>query len=54
MGQIKQIDELEVTWPSGEIQNFNKIALNQTVYIVEGGILHPNTTMLREKDIPKK
>jgi hypothetical protein len=54
LGQNKQIDELEVTWPSGEIQNFNKIASNQTVYIVEGGILHPNTTMLRAKNIPKK
>lgn len=54
LGQNKQIDELKVTWPSGEIQNFNKIASNQTVYIVEGGILHPNTTMLRAKNIPKK
>ena len=54
LGQNKQIDELEVTWPSGEIQNFNKIASNQTVYIVEGGILHPNTTMLRAKNIPNK
>ena len=46
LGQNKRVDEIEVTWPSGETQVFKKIKPNQTVYIIEGAKLHENTLVL--------
>lgn len=43
LGQNERVDQMEITWPSGEIQTFRKIAVNQTVYVVEGGELQRNT-----------
>jgi hypothetical protein len=46
IGRNDLVDEIEVTWPSGDVQTFTKIKPNQTVYIVEGGKLHENTVVL--------
>ncbi len=46
IGHNDLVDEIEVTWPNGEVQTFTKIKPNQTVYIVEGGELHENTVVL--------
>lgn len=54
LGRNKQVDKIEIMWPSGEIQSFRDIKPNQTVYIVEGGKLHPNTTMLKAGEISDK
>ena len=46
LGRNKMVDEIEVTWPSGEVQTFRNIQSNQTVTIVENGNLHENTRVL--------
>jgi hypothetical protein len=35
MGDIKQVDSLEITWPSGIIQRLNNIMTNQTIVVTE-------------------
>ena len=49
LGAIESIDNISVSWPSGIDQTFNKIPVNQTVYIVEGETLHQNTLFLSIK-----
>jgi hypothetical protein len=35
--QAKQVDSLEVRWPSGLVERFEKIEVNQLVHVKEGG-----------------
>jgi len=35
LGEVKQIDELEIRWPSGKVEKHSKIAANQIVLIDE-------------------
>ncbi|MFQ5640036.1 MAG: CRTAC1 family protein [bacterium] len=49
IAQNKWVDEIEVTWPSGKVQNFKKIKPNQTVYLVEGGKLYEETLVPDKK-----
>ncbi len=46
LGRNKRIAEIEVTWPSGQVQTFKQVKPNQTVYIVEGERLHENSLVL--------
>mgnify|MGYP001158207326 FL=1 len=46
LGPVKSIDKIEVSWPSGMDQAFENIPANQTVYILEGGKIHQNTSHL--------
>jgi hypothetical protein len=40
LGQAKQVDSLEVRWPSGLVEQFQNVEANNLVYIQEGrGIL---------------
>ena len=43
------IDQIDILWPSGLHQSFQKIPARQTVYIVEGESLHQNTLILDQK-----
>jgi hypothetical protein len=36
LGHAKQADSLEVRWPSGLVERFQKIEANQLVYVQEG------------------
>ena len=49
-----RVDEIEVTWPSGEVQTFKKVKPNHTGYIVEGRGLHENTLVVARKWIFSK
>ncbi|MCH8838087.1 MAG: ASPIC/UnbV domain-containing protein, partial [Candidatus Marinimicrobia bacterium] len=46
LGRNKRIAQIEVTWPSGQVQTFKPVNPNQTVYIVEGEQLHENSLVL--------
>jgi hypothetical protein len=48
IGENKTIDEITVSWPSRAAQIFKSVRPNQTVYIVEGGTLHENTTTVND------
>jgi enediyne biosynthesis protein E4 len=37
LGHAKQVDSLEVRWPSGLVERFEKIEVNQLVHVKEGG-----------------
>jgi hypothetical protein len=39
LGQVQQIDELRITWPSGTIDVLRNVSVNQKITITEG--LHP-------------
>ncbi len=36
IGEVDRVDELQVTWPSGRVQRFNDISVNQRLLLVEG------------------
>ena len=44
------IDQIDILWPSGMEQSFQKIPARQTIYIVEGESLHQNTLTLNHKE----
>ena len=46
LGRNKQVDEIEVTWPSGKVETFRQIKPNQTIYVVEGERFYENTLVL--------
>ncbi|MDG1890986.1 MAG: FG-GAP-like repeat-containing protein [Verrucomicrobiota bacterium] len=52
LGSVKQVDSLEVTWPSGIIQEIKgPIRLNQTLRITESGI--PSNLQIPQDSDPK-
>jgi hypothetical protein len=35
LGDVRQIDELEIRWPSGKVEMLSKIAANQALVVDE-------------------
>jgi hypothetical protein len=36
LGRAKQVDRLEIRWPSGLVERFESVEANQLVYVQEG------------------
>ena len=46
LGNAELIDEIQITWLSGEVETFTDIPVNQTIKIVEGGSLTDTEAIL--------
>ena len=48
LGAVDVIDEIQITWLSGEVETFTDIPVNQTIKIVEGGSLTDTEDLIVE------
>ena len=44
LGDLKQVDELEIRWPSGKIDKFSKLPANQILVVDEQQGIQKNPT----------
>ncbi len=54
LGQIETVDEIQVTWLSGEVQHFYNIPVNQKIKLVEGNAVITNTLETIKSDLKVK